>query len=158
MTRAMILLALAVTLPGMATAAPPAAPKPASAPKPAAKPAPLPLAPGTRRITLSPEGNAIAQKLWNTADPRLPQIQAEMNALVEEQKKLIVGPKIDIDKLEPLLRRKEALQSEVRSRANDRMIALLRALSDPDRVALLQSLANPAQLQNSKPAAAPASR
>ena len=151
--RGLTVLAFAAGLSGFASAAtPPVKPVVASP----AKPAEVRLAPGTRRITLSAEGNTIAQKIMGTPDPRLAQIQAEMTSVMEEQKKLISGPKIDVDKLEPLLRRKEALQSEVRTRSTDRMIALLRALSDTDRVALLQNLANPVQLQNSKSAPAPA--
>ena len=150
--RGLIFLFFAAGLTAPAMAATPASTKPAGAGKPAGA---LPLAAGTRRITLSAEGNATAQKIMGTPDPRLVQIQSEMGAIQEEQKNLIVGPKIDVDKLETLLRKREALQAEVRTRSNDRMIALLRALGDPDRVALLQNLANPAQLQNSKSPPAP---
>ncbi len=150
MTRGLILMALAIAAPppALAAVAPKAAAKPAAAP---AKP-PLALAPGTRRVTLSAEGNAIAAKVMGAPDPRMGEIQTEVASIKREQAKLITGPAIDVDKLEPLLKREEALLTEVRSRKNDRMIALLRALSDPDRVALLQTLANPAQPQNSKPA------
>lgn len=143
-----IFLTLAAGLPGGVQAAPSAAPKPA-----AATPAkPLALAPGTRRVVLSPEGNAIAAKVMAAPDPRMAQIRAEIASLKQEQLKLIAGPAVDVDKLEPLFRREELLQTELRTRTVDRMLSLLRALTDPDRVALLQSLARPAQPQNSKPA------
>lgn len=157
MKRGLIFLALAAGLP----VAVQAAPSPAAKPKPAAttpaKPsAPLALTPGTRRVVLSPEGNAIAAKLMGAPDPRMGQIRAELATLKQEQFKLIAGPAVDVDKLEPLFRREEVLQTEIRTRTVDRMLSLLRALSDPDRVALLQSLAKPALPQNSKPAQSPA--
>lgn len=160
MKRGLIFLALAAGLPVSLEAAPSLAPKPK--PKPAAttpaKPAaPLALTPGTRRVVLSPEGNAIAAKLMGAPDPRMAQIRAEIATLKQEQLKLIGGPTVDVDKLEPLFRREEVLQTEVRTRTVDRMLSLLRALSDPDRVSLLQSLAKPALPQNSKPAQPPAS-
>lgn len=146
MKRGLIILALATGLPLAAHAAPPPGPGAAAPAKP------LALTPGTRRVTLSPEGNATAAKIMGAPDPRMTEIQAEMNSIKQQQLKLIAGPTIDIEKLEPLFRREEALLTEVRTRKNDRMIALLRALTDPDRIALLQSLAKPAQPQNSKPA------
>lgn len=141
------ILAIAAALPGVALAAPTPAPKAA----PAAKPAPLPLAPGVRRITLSAEGRTIAQRIMSVPDPRVGQIQAEMTSIRAEKLKMISGPTIDVEALEPILRREEALQTELRTRQNDRLMTLLRALSDPDRVALLQNLANPARPQSSKP-------
>ena len=157
MKRGLIFLALAAGLPVAVHAAPSPAPKPAAT-TPAKPSAPLALTPGTRRVVLSPEGNAIAAKLMGAPDPRMVQIRVELAALKQEQLKLIAGPAVDVDKLEPLLRREEILQTEVRTRTVDRMLSLLRALSDPDRVALLQSLAKPAQPQNSRPAQPPGSK
>ena len=147
------ILVLAIGVTGAGYAATPAA-KPAAKPPVALAAKPMALSPGVRRITLSPDGSAIAQRIMGAPDPRIGQIQTEIASIKQEQLKLIAGPTVDIDKLEPLLRREEALLSEVRSRKNDRMIQLLRALGDADRVALLQTLANPAQLQNSAPAPA----
>ena len=142
----------AVALPGTAMAAP----APVKLPPATAKPAPpFALTPGTRRITLSPEGNAIASHIYGTPDPRAAQIQSELASIKQEQARLIAGPTIDVDKLEPLIRREQELQSEARMRKNDRFLALLRALSDPDRRALLQNLANPPKPQNAKPAEPP---
>ncbi|KKC27637.1 hypothetical protein [Sphingomonas sp. SRS2] len=152
MMRGVNVAVLALALSSAAVAAPSPAPKPAAAaskPKPAA---PIPLAPGVRRITLSAEGRAIAQRIMSVPDPRVGQIQAEMTAIRAEKLKLVSGTSIDVDTIEPLLRREEALQSELRTRQNERLLTLLRALPDPDRLALLQNLANPAKPQSSKPA------
>ena len=144
----MMILAVAVAVPAAAMAAPSAV-KPAPA---AAKPAPpIALTPGARRIALSPEGNAIASHIYGAPDPRAAQIQSELASIKQEQARLITGPTIDVDKLEPLMRREQELQSEARMRKNDRFLALLRALNDPDRIALLRNMANPAKPQNAKP-------
>ena len=148
--RGLKVLIIALALSGGAVAAVTPAPK---APAASAKPAPpMTLTPGIRRITLSPEGRTIAQRIMSVPDPRVGQIQAEMSAIRTEKLKMISGTSVDLEKLEPLLRREEALQSELRTRQNERLLTLLRALPDPDRVALLQNLANPAKPQSSKPA------
>ena len=86
MKRVLILFTVAMALPGAvlaATSAAKAPVKPATAS--AAKPAPLPLNPGQRRVPLSAEGNAIAQKIFGAPDPRAPQIQAEIVAIRQDQ-------------------------------------------------------------------------
>ena len=132
--------------------------QPAKAPISAAKPAPtppLPLNPGARRIALSPEGRAIASRLMGTADPRAAQIQTELATLRQQKAQAIAGPAIDVTKLEAILRKEESLQSEFRTRSNDRLLSLLRALPEADRLALVQALVNPAKPQNSAPSAMP---
>ena len=156
MTRTMKLVIVTAVLSGAAIAAPP---------KPAAKPAgnaaaPLALSTGVRRVPLSPEGTAIAARLQDhrrarimgEKDRRVAQIQMDLAAIRQEKAQFLSGATVDVDKLEPLMRREEALQTELRAKQNDRLLELLRALSDADRVALLQNLANPARLQSSKPA------
>ncbi|MET0373568.1 MAG: hypothetical protein ABW128_04830 [Rhizorhabdus sp.] len=151
MMRGVNVAILALALSSGAIAAPSPAPQAAVAAKPKSA-APIPLTPGVRRITLSAEGRAIAQRIMSVPDPRVGQIQTEMAAIRAEKLKLISGTSIDVDTVEPLLRREEALQSELRTRQNERLLTLLRALPDPDRLALLQNLANPAKPQSSKPA------
>jgi len=108
-------------------------------------------APVARRITLSAEGRTIAARILGTADPRSTQIQTEMAAVRQQKMDLIAGTAIDVEKLEPLLRKEEALQAEYRTRQNDRLLSLLRALPDSDRVALLHSMTNPARPDGTKP-------
>lgn len=146
---------LAATVAGVAPAAQP----PAKAPAPAAKVAPpvaLPLTPGSRRIALSPEGRAIASRVMSTADPRAAAIQAELATLRQQKAVVIAGPVIDVDKLEAIMRKEETLQSEFRTRSNDRLLSLLRALPEGDRLALVQALVNPAKPQNSGAPGTPA--
>ncbi|WP_340315525.1 hypothetical protein [Rhizorhabdus argentea] len=131
----------------------------AAPPKPAARPAgnagsPMALSPGVRRVPLSPDGNAIAARIMGEKDPRVAQIQMDLAAIRQEKAQFLSGSTVDVDKLEPLMRREEGLQTELRAKQNDRLLELLRALSDPDRVALLQNLASPARAQSSRPAEA----
>lgn len=157
MKRGPILFALSLALPGIAFAAAPAAKVPARpAVAPTARPSPLQLQPGVHRITLSPEGNATAQRILGAPDPRAPQFQAEMTAIRQDQQKLLATQPIDMAKLASIVQRSESLQAEVLKAKNDRLLDLLKALSESDRVALLQQIFNPAQPQNSKPAVPPA--
>jgi len=141
---ALALLALSV---GADAAAPPAAP--------VTRPAPLALAPGVKRGVLSPEGRTITARVYGTPDTRIGQLQAEISAIRQQRTALIARTPIDLDKLEPLLRQEELLQTELRSRNNDRLMLLLRSLPEVDRVVVLQNMANPARPQSSaKPATA----
>lgn len=145
------LMILALALPGVAFAATPAAKQPVAASRSATAAAAA--APAVaRRVTLSAEGNAAAARVMAMPDPRVAQIQTEIAAIRQEKGQFISGSTVDVDKLEPILRREEALQTELRAKQNDRLLALLRALPDADRVALLNNLANPARPQAAKPA------
>jgi uncharacterized membrane protein len=153
MKRGLFLSTLMVALPVVAQAAPSPAPKPAAA----AVPAPTQLPAGSRRVTLSAEGRAIASKVLGTPDPRATEIQTEMATIRQQKLQIVSAPTIDVDKLEPVLRKEETLQSEFRTRQNDRLLALLRALPAQDRSALVQTLVNPAKPANgAAPATAPA--
>ncbi len=152
MKRGIGLFAVALVAPvAMTTAAPP--PKPsATAPKPPAGiVAPAAQTPPFRRVPMSVEGNAIAKRMLATPDPRAAAIQAEMATMRQQKLQMLAGASVDIERLEPMLRREEALQTEYRARQNDRLIALLRALPEPDRIAFLQVLANPQRAQTPKP-------
>lgn len=144
------LLLLTMLLPAIGHAAVPAKPKPAEAAAPKAPAAtPLPLVPGSRKISLSPEGRTIAARVFGEADPRTGQIQAELGQLKQQKLEVVGAASIDVDKLEAIVRKEEFLQSELRTRQNDRLLSLLRALPEGDRAALVQALVNPAKPQNS---------
>lgn len=149
MMRGTMMAVVMLAIPAMAGAATsPAKPAAAAA---ASKPlAPTPGAVPARRITLSPEGRAVAARIIGTPDPRAKEIQAEMTTLRQQKAQMIAGTAVDVDKLEPILRREEALQTELRTRQNDRLLSLLRALPDADRIALLHSMANPARPDGAK--------
>jgi hypothetical protein len=127
------------------TAAPPAA-------KPAARPAPVQLTPQPRRAALSPEGRAIASKIYATPDPRYAQLSNDIANLRTQRAMLIATQPIDLDKLEEMLRREETVQAEMRTRVNDRLMTLLRALPPADLAPMLQSINQPRTAAPAAPA------
>lgn len=155
MTRGMGILAAVLAIQATMTWAAPS-PKPAAAATltrpPAGIAAGAPQAPAYRLRPMSAEGNAIAQRMLTTPDPRTGAIQAELVTIRQQKLQMLAGASVDIERLESMLRREEALQTEYRGRQNDRLIALLRALPEPDRVAFLQVAANPQRSQTPKPA------
>ncbi len=122
---------------------------------PTPRPAPVKLVPGPVRAPLSDEGRSVAAKVYGTPDPRSQQLVAELAALRAERAVLTAVAPIDLDRLEALLRKEEALQAESRTRANDRLMTLLRALPEPDRVIMLQNMAIPAKAAGAKPLTPP---
>ncbi len=147
MMRGMMMASLFLVVPVAALAVPPST-KPGTAP--AAKAIVPPPGAPVRRVALSTEGRAIAARIVGAPDPRLKEIQAELTTLRQQKAQMIAGVTVDVEKLEPVIRREEALQAELRTRQNDRLMALLRALPDADRIALLHSMANPARPDGAK--------
>ncbi|MBO9379574.1 hypothetical protein GG804_22645 [Sphingomonas histidinilytica] len=141
MMRGTMLVALFLAAPAAAMAAPTPA-----------KPAPAAAAAAAAAGGLSPEGRAIAARVLSP-DPRLKEIQAEIMTIRQQKAQIIAGTTVDVETLEPLLRREEALMSELRTRQNDRLLALLRALPDADRIAVLHRAAYPPRLDGAKGAA-----
>lgn len=145
MMRGKPLFILALGLSGAAMSAPPPA-TPGTVAKAAIPTQPAPAAPANRRVTMSPEGNAIAKQIIGAPDPRMAEIRTEMGKIRDQKLQIISAPNVDVDKLEQMFRREEALQAEFVKRQNDRLLSLLRALPAADKLALLQTLANPAKL------------
>lgn len=116
---------------------------------------PVQLVESAKRLPMSDEGRAIAARLYSTPDPRSAQIAIDLSALRAERAQMIATPPIDIDRLDALLRKEEALTAEARSRANDRLLAMLRALPEPDRAVMLQNLLNAQKNSASRPAVTP---
>lgn len=101
---------------------------------------------------MSQEGNAIVARINAAPDTRLQQIQAELRGLQQQNLQFVTGGPVDIDKLDASLRRETALITELRARANDRLLMILRALPEPDRIAYLQrSVQVPSASSSAKP-------
>ena len=73
------------------------------------------------------------------------------------------APKIDLVKLEELIKKQESLQSDIRQRTDARMLALVKALPEADRSTFLKGLqpqrapaAAPSSTAPAAPSAAPA--
>lgn len=142
------LAALILLLPAAGEAVAPE--KPAAAIASPAKPAALTgsAAPAIKRVQMSQEGNAIITRINASPDARLQQIQTELRTLQQQNLQFVTGEPVNLDKLDASLRRELALITELRGRANDRLLMVLRALSESDRVAYLQRSVSAARVPN----------
>ena len=136
-----VALAFLFAAPAMGWAATPG--KPAVNAKSAATPAkPVTSSSATpitiKRVAMSQEGNAIIARINASPDARIAQIQGELRAIRAQYLQFVSGGPVDIEKLDASLRRELALTAEARARDNDRLLMILRALSETDRVAYLQ--------------------
>jgi hypothetical protein len=119
-------LAVAVLAPEMVSAqqAPPAAAKPAA-----------------RRIEgVSDAGNAIFAKAQSTPDPDLIALVRQQRTVRDQLSAAALQTKVDVERVEELLRKSEELQGQIRTRNNDRMLAVLRELPEADRSAFLRGV------------------
>lgn len=102
--------------------------QPAPAPT-AAKPAAQ-----ARKIPgLSDDGNAIYAKALGTPDPQLLTIARQQRTTQASLINLAMGATIDIDKLAALLKQRDALQLQFRTRQNEISVAMLRQMTEEDR-------------------------
>jgi hypothetical protein len=138
---AILALPLAIASPVIALAQNAPLPKKAALPKAA----PVQLVEGPKRAPLSDEGRAIQARIYGAPDPRMSQLNGDLAALRAERANLTRTPPVDLDQLEALLRREETILAEVRTRNNDRLMALLRALSEPDRQIMFENMNIPAR-------------
>lgn len=132
---------------GLSSAAMAATPPSTSSAVAKASPVVAPTVPGGRRA-ISAEGNVIAKRVMETPDPRIAEIRAEIGQLQQQKLDIAKSANPDIDRLEQIIRREEALKAEALKHVDDRFVALLRALSAADRAVVLQNLANPVKLPN----------
>lgn len=107
----------------------------------AAAQAPQAPPPGTRqvRIDLSPAGQTIAKKYLAAPDPVIVERVSQLRGVAQQIAALSNAPKLDLVRLQALLRQQETLQASVQRRGNDRMLAMLRELSEADRLKLVRS-------------------
>jgi hypothetical protein len=136
-----VVLAFLLAAPTMGWAATPA--KPAATAKSTATPAkPVTSSSATpvtiKRVPMSQEGNAIISRINASPDTRIAQIQGELRSIRAQYLQFVSGGPVDLEKLDASLRRELALTAEARARDNDRLLMILRALSETDRVAYLQ--------------------
>lgn len=115
----------------------------ATAPLAAQSPPPSP--PAARRVTnlpgVSPAGNAILTKLDAQGDPQYAQIRRQQTALKDQLSNAIMVPVIDADKVAGIMRQMDLVQSQLRSRSSERVVAALKALPEADRGPFLRAIA-----------------
>jgi hypothetical protein len=129
------LLALALSglalAPAIAQAPPPAAP--AASPAPQRRPTNLP--------GVSPQGNAILTKLDAQGDPQYAQLRRQQTGLKDQLSNAIMVPTIDVDRVAGIMRQMDLIQSQMRSRSSERVVAALKVLPEPDRGPFLRAIA-----------------
>ena len=102
----LLLAALAVPAPSAAAVAPSAPPAAATA--------------GQRVVKLSPQGSDVVKQWSAQGDPGLQMLVQQQRELRTQMLALIGAPKIDVVKLEALMKKQEALQSDIRQRSDAR--------------------------------------
>ena len=119
---------LALLLPAVAPAqTPPAATPPAAAPI----------------AGVSPAGMAIVDKYRGAGDAILPGLVRQQRQAHQQLIAATLATTIDPDRVATLLKTDEAAQVAIRAHLNDQMIAVVRALPEPDRAPFLRSLIRP---------------
>lgn len=126
-------LMIATAAGAAAPVAPPAAPTAA-----VAKPQPTPVP--TRVPGVSDAGNAILAKAQTASDPQLQAAGKQLKVTHDQLVSAVMAPMIDVDRVEAALRAQEAAQAQMRTRSNDRLLAVLKQLPSDDRGTFLRAL------------------
>lgn len=92
------------------------------------------------RIDVSPAGQAVIKKFLGTRDPAIVQQMGQLQSLAQRMVALSNAPQLDLARLQALMRQQEGIEAAIRRRGNDRMIAMLTALSPADRVKFVRSM------------------
>ena len=89
---------------------------------------------------VSDEGNAILVKAQTTPDPQLQAIGKQAKAAHDQLVSAVMAPVIDLDKVTAAMRAEEAIQGQLRTHSNDRLLAVLKQMSSDDRGTFLRTL------------------
>ncbi|HWI85543.1 MAG TPA: hypothetical protein VNT42_04365 [Sphingomonas sp.] len=108
--------------------------------KPAAAPAASPPPASKRFPGVSDAGNAILAKAQGTPDPQLQALAKQQRAAHDLLTTAVMAPVIDVEKVTTALRQQEAVQTQIRTHNNDRLIAVLKQLPEEDRGTFLRTL------------------
>lgn len=95
------------------------------------------------RLNLTPAGQAVAKRYLGTPDPQAQALAARANDIGRRQQALVAAPKLDLVQFAVLLRQQEQIRSQLIRMANERLLKMLRELSEADRVAMMRGLSNP---------------
>lgn len=96
--------------------------------------------PGARQIKIdvSPAGQAVLKKYMGGRDPAINERLQRVRAIAQQMGALSNAPRLDLVRLQALMRQQEALQADIQRRGNDRTLAMLRELSEADRIKFLR--------------------
>lgn len=105
--------------------------------------------PQQRRVQLdvSPAGQAVMKKYLGAPDPQTQALAKQLQGTVGQLRQLPRAAKLDLPRMQALMRQQESIEAQLRRRTNDRTIAMLREMSEPDRLKFLRGLAAAGQAQ-----------
>ena len=93
------------------------------------------------KLDVSPAGQAVMKKYLGTRDPQMEALAQQLRGVAGQMQALPRAPKLDLAKMQGLMRQQESLESQLRRRSNDRSLAMLREMSEADRLKFLRGLA-----------------
>jgi hypothetical protein len=97
--------------------------------------------PTPKRIEgVSEAGNALFAKAQSAPDPAMVTLVRQQRQLRDQLNAAGLAAKVDPDKVEALLRQSEEVAGQIRTRNNDRLLAVLRALPEADRAPFLRGV------------------
>ncbi|MDO6415750.1 hypothetical protein Q4F19_15270 [Sphingomonas sp. BIUV-7] len=105
---------------------------------------PAPAAPARRPTNLpgvSPAGNAILTKLDAQGDPQYSQLRRQQTGLKDQLSNAIMVPTVDVDRVATIMRQMDVIQSQMRTRASERVLTALKTLPEADRGPFLRAIA-----------------
>ena len=98
--------------------------------------------PGTRqvKIDVSPAAQAVLKKYLGVPDPGMRPLAEQLAATSREMAAMADSPRLDLTRVQALMRKQENLQAALTRRGNDRTLAMLKELPESDRLKFLRSL------------------
>lgn len=92
------------------------------------------------KIDVSPAGQAVLKKYLGVRDPVVVQHVEQLRAVGQQIGTLANAPRLDLGRLQALMRQQEAIGAAIQRRTNDRTLAMLGELSEADRLKFVRSL------------------
>ena len=99
------------------------------------------------KLDVSPAGQAIMKKYLGARDPGIDGLLKQLQGVVGQLRQLPRAQKLDLARMQGLMRQQETLQSQISRRNNDRTLAMLREMSEVDRLKFLRGLEAAGQAQ-----------
>ena len=99
------------------------------------------------KLDVSPAGQAVMKRYIGTGDPQAQALMKQLQGVVGQLRALPKAPKLDLARMQTLMRQQEAIETQLRRRSNDRTLAMLREMTEADRLKFLRGLQAAGQAQ-----------
>lgn len=109
----------------------------------------------TVKLDVSPAAEAVIKKWMGSRDPVIDKSVRELGSVMQQLRALPSAPRLDLARMTALMRRQEALEAQIRTRGNNRTLAMLREMPEGDRMKFLRSMAQANRQAQSARAAPP---